>query len=247
MTTGIYKIENLINHKVYIGQSVHIERRWKEHCQYSTKSVISDAIKKYGKENFSFQILEECSLDELNDKEIYYIQKFNCITPNGYNVKDYVEGKEVNFISYGKDIFLNIVKDIKDNLLSFQEISKKYNISIRAVYYINKGEIHYLEEEKYPLREVEDFSKKHYYCIDCGKEIFKGSTRCKECYAKTLRTIERPNREELKKMIRNLPFTEIGKIYNVSDNAIRKWCKSENLPSKKNVIKAYSDEDWDKV
>ena len=66
----------------------------------------------------------------------------------------------MNFISYGKDTFLNIVKDIKDNLLSFQEISKKYNISIRAVYYINKGEIHYLEEEKYPLREVEDFSKK---------------------------------------------------------------------------------------
>ena len=51
---GIYKIENLINHKVYIGQSIHIERRWKEHCANSTSSVISKAIKKYGKENFSF-------------------------------------------------------------------------------------------------------------------------------------------------------------------------------------------------
>jgi group I intron endonuclease len=54
MTTGIYKIENLINHKCYIGQSIHIERRWQEHCQSSAKSCIANAIKKYGKTNFSF-------------------------------------------------------------------------------------------------------------------------------------------------------------------------------------------------
>ena len=47
--SGIYKIENLINHKVYIGQSKHIERRWAEHCHPSAKSLISKAIKKYGK------------------------------------------------------------------------------------------------------------------------------------------------------------------------------------------------------
>jgi hypothetical protein len=48
----------------------------------------------------------------------------------------------------------------------------------------------------------------------------------------------------LKKLIRTKPFTQIGKQFNVSDNAIRKWCVSENLPTKKTEINKYSDEDW---
>ena len=40
MSIGIYKIENLINGKIYIGQSIHIERRWNEHCQTSSYSLI---------------------------------------------------------------------------------------------------------------------------------------------------------------------------------------------------------------
>lgn len=83
------------------------------------------------------------------------------------------------------------------------------------------------------------------YCIDCGKEIYDNrAKRCPECAAKERRTIERPNRDELKQMIRTIPFTHIAKKYNVSDNAIRKWCKSENLPSKVNEIKKYTDEEW---
>ena len=54
---GIYKIENLLTHKIYVGQSIHIETRWQEHCRPSSDSVISRAIRKYGKENFSFEIL----------------------------------------------------------------------------------------------------------------------------------------------------------------------------------------------
>ena len=54
-------------------------------------------------------------------------------------------------------------------------------------------------------------------------------------------------REELKEKIRILPFTQIAKEQNVSDNAIRKWCISYNLPSKKKDINSYSDEDWKKI
>ena len=50
--------------------------------------------------------------------------------------------------------------------------------------------------------------------------------------------------EELKNLIRNTPFTQIGKIYNVSDNAIRKWCDNYNLPHRASEIKSYSDEEW---
>ena len=50
-----------------------------------------------------------------------------------------------------------------------------------------------------------------------------------------------------KLLIRNKPFTQIAKQYGVSDNAIRKWCESERLPSKKTEIKKYSDIEWEKI
>lgn len=48
-------------------------------------------------------------------------------------------------------------------------------------------------------------------------------------------------------MIRNESFVGIGKKYKVTDNAIRKWCKAENLPSRKVDIKMYSDKEWSKI
>jgi hypothetical protein len=48
-------------------------------------------------------------------------------------------------------------------------------------------------------------------------------------------------------LIRTSSFLQIGRIYNVSDNAIRKWCKAANLPSKATEIKQYSDEEWEKI
>ena len=48
-------------------------------------------------------------------------------------------------------------------------------------------------------------------------------------------------------MIRNMPFTKIGERYIVSDNAIRKWCKAENLPTTKKEINKFSDEEWSKI
>ena len=55
---------------------------------------------------------------------------------------------------------------------------------------------------------------------------------------------KKPTREKLKEQIRTMSFLAIGRYYDVSDNAIRKWCKSYNLPSKVSDIKKISDEDW---
>ena len=54
-------------------------------------------------------------------------------------------------------------------------------------------------------------------------------------------------REELKELIRTKPFTQIGKQFNVSDNAIRKWCGKFNLPRKSTEIKEITDEEWKNI
>lgn len=77
---GIYKITNKINGKFYIGQSIDIKRRFIEHkTPHGTMTSIKLAIKKYGKENFSFEIIEECEVEQLDEKEIYWIEKLNPI------------------------------------------------------------------------------------------------------------------------------------------------------------------------
>lgn len=82
---GIYKITNKINKKAYIGQSIDIERRWQEHIHEDRQSYIHNAIKKYGINNFSFEIIEECSKEELDEKEIFWIKYYNTFE-NGYNL-----------------------------------------------------------------------------------------------------------------------------------------------------------------
>lgn len=240
---GIYKIENLKTHKVYIGQSVHIERRWREHCNSKSNSLIHKAIISEGKENFSFEVLEECSMDSLNEREAFYIQKYDCMIPKGYNIMECQKGVNSSYAFLDKTTTKGIISDIKNTSLSFYTISEKWGISKRDVYYFNNGDVHRMEDENYPLRQLR-VEKEPFYCIDCGVQITQGATRCRNCLSLKSRKVERPNRNELKELIRTTAFTKIGEKFGVSDNAIRKWCIQENLPTKKTEIKKYSDEEW---
>lgn len=246
MSIGIYKIENLMTGKVYIGQSIHIEVRWQEHCRPSTNSIISRAIRKYGKENFSFEILEECSIEELDYKEEYYIHQYNSIVPNGYNIEDKNDGNKNYYVNYSKEDFDNIVFDIKTTSLSFLEIAHKYNVDLSTIYYINRGDYHTVAKETYPLRQVKT-KREIKHCMDCGKEILYTSKRCIDCDHLHKQLHQRPSREELKYLIRNNSFLQIGKIYNVTDNTIRKWCKRENLPYKTQTIQSIPDIEWESI
>ena len=88
-------------------------------------------------------------------------------------------------------------------------------------------------------------SKKEYFCVKCKtNKVSKKGNICTKCSAISQRKVDRPEREELKMLIRNKSFLEIGRIYGVTDNAIRKWCRAEKLPDKKSEIKKITDEDW---
>ena len=87
-----------------------------------------------------------------------------------------------------------------------------------------------------------------HYCKDCGKLLTESTAqRCAECAAIARRHCQRPSREELKILIRTTPFTQLGQRFGVTDNAVKKWCIAAGLPSRKQDINAYSDEEWERI
>lgn len=87
MVVGIYKITNIIKDKPYIGQSKNIKKRWEKHRNYTSGSrAITSALKLYGLDNFTFEIIHRCIVDDLDKWEIHYIKKYDSLSPNGYNL-----------------------------------------------------------------------------------------------------------------------------------------------------------------
>ena len=84
---GIYKITNQITGEVYIGQSIRIKQRWREHCINSVNGTtqLYQAMRNYGLKNFSFDVIEECDKEKLNEREIYWISYYDSFN-KGYNM-----------------------------------------------------------------------------------------------------------------------------------------------------------------
>lgn len=92
MKSGIYKIENLINGKIYVGKTLHLNKRFKEHLWELKKGnhfnrYLQNSWNKYGEENFKFSILEEVSnKDLLYEKELEWILRLKANdSAYGYN------------------------------------------------------------------------------------------------------------------------------------------------------------------
>ena len=89
MIIGIYKITNPKG-KINIGQSINIERRWDEYkrlqrCKNQVK--LYNSLLKYGPENHKFEIIEECSKDDLDKRELYWGKYYDVLGKNGLNLK----------------------------------------------------------------------------------------------------------------------------------------------------------------
>ena len=240
---GIYKIEHLVNGKCYIGQSINIEKRWMNHQitsnnpnDFGYNYPLYRAIRKYGLENFNWTILEECKIEELYDKVIYWIDYYNSFK-NGYNQTmggdNLPDGMKKAKLSEAQ------VKEIKEKLLTqkytLKQLSEEYNVHKDTIRDINNGWTWIEEGLQYPLYisyKNPLYEKEKFYCQDCGKEISRKSLRCNDCEKQTRIKYNIPEKKELENQLISLNgnFTEVGKYYGVTDNQIRRWCKKYEMP-----------------
>lgn len=149
--SGVYKITNIITNECYIGASKNIRNRkynhksnWKNSKSKDYNFLIYVAMRKYGFENFIFELLEKCEISELNDKERYYIKLYN----PAYNQTPGGKGGHVN----QPDKLNEIIEDLKENELTMKEIAKKYGYCFDTIKSINIGETWRNEELIYPIR-----------------------------------------------------------------------------------------------
>lgn len=161
MKKAIYKIENKINHKIYIGQSKEPKRRFKTHCYRSEKydSLIHKAIKKYGKENFSFEILGW--FEDYNDKERYYIKYYRSLTPYGYNVQPggeeppHYSGENNPFAKISNEQAERIITALQDWRIPRKTIVHNEKVTQDIIRHVNDGTSWKKDNLIYPLRPTE--------------------------------------------------------------------------------------------
>lgn len=134
---GIYKITNKLNGKIYIGQSNDINRRWSYYKNppnpLGYRSLIINAIQKYGIGNFNFEVIEECSVMELNSKEIYWIEYYDSYN-NGYNL---TPGGDHNVGESNPNAVLTI-EDVKTIRNIYNSKTLEHKIDIYNRLFINK-------------------------------------------------------------------------------------------------------------
>lgn len=120
---GIYKITNTLNDKCYIGQSIDIETRWAQHiCEgkrNTQKGKLYPAMFQDGIENFTFEVIEECSLNQeiLNERERHWIKFYNSFE-DGYNST--IGGQGEDSWTYDPDL----IRQLWDEGFSSKEIQE---------------------------------------------------------------------------------------------------------------------------
>jgi group I intron endonuclease len=190
----IYKATNKITNKIYIGQTINsLEKRIKSHIKESkleNNRPFLLSLAKYGIDNFFFEVIDEAnSLDELNEKEIYWISEFNSISPNGYNITFGGQGKKLK----PSDEFKKLVSEGLKKSAKWQQTknSENYKNKLKNNFlYYNLGKkfsdehkSKIWEKNKSRVLEYNKSTSKQWIIVDCkniiqriiGKEeFFKG-------------------------------------------------------------------------
>ena len=165
LTGIIYKITNIINNKVYIGQTVNtIKQRWNKHCHSNGCRSLYNAILKYGKENFNIEIIETLPIEELDKREIYWINYYKSNNKKfGYNILLGGNLGRKGFSKLNKEQINEIIELDKQGITHI-EIGKKFNINRKTVTFILRRESNYMSKaiplyERKDLNEIKEFLK----------------------------------------------------------------------------------------
>lgn len=181
MKKAIYKIENKINHKIYIGQSIHPEQRFQEHIYANNEknTPIHRALIKYGKENFSFEILGW--FENYNDKEKEYIIKYNSKVPYGYNIQ--AGGNEPPVLkaenhprsTISQETANKIINELLDWRIPRKTIVAQNKITENIIRHINEGNSWRKDNLTYPLRppekELNEFRALYIQWLCCSSDL----------------------------------------------------------------------------
>lgn len=159
MKKFIYKIENLINHKVYIGQTNNPTRRFQEHkakgYEKDSHKILYYAFDKYGINNFSFEVIEET--ENFNEREKFWIAYYDSFE-NGYNMTlggdnpPILKGENHPATTHSIEIVKLVKKLLEETKLSPAQIAKITNYNTSSINRINLGQLWYDENQEYPIR-----------------------------------------------------------------------------------------------
>lgn len=167
---GIYKYQNKRNKKIYIGRSINITRRKWEHLHSpSPYSYFDMVLSKVGEDEFDFEVVEECTAEQLKDREKYWIKYYNCCVldnrEGGYNLTRGGEEYRSDENPWSK-LTIFQVKEIIDKLantnISMKALSEEYHVHRNTISDINRGKT---------------WGWLHNYKGNIRKEVFGGSNK----------------------------------------------------------------------
>ena len=204
----IYIIRNTINSKVYIGQTkVSLKLRFQNHLSAARNGkdyVIGKAIRKYGEENFYIELLEECTIEELNERERYWISYFNSTNNKfGYNIS--IGG---NVIRTTKELDSNLIINMFNSGIPAYKIAKILHTGVpnitnllkesNIIYGLGLQKTDKLEESM-----IVDLYLDGYSTIDIGRKFNKNKSTIRRILLRN--SIKLRTFEETKNLGRNLP------------------------------------------
>ena len=143
---GIYKYTNKLNGKIYIGRSTDIfKRKWAHLNNPSPYSYFDQTLISIGEDKFNFEIIEECSADELKDREKYWIKFYNCCVldnkEKGYNLThggEEYKSEENPWAKLSVIEVKEIIEKLANTKISIQQLGKDYKVHYNTISDINR-------------------------------------------------------------------------------------------------------------
>jgi len=133
LKSGIYKIVNSIDGKIYVGSAVHLSRRFNNHksdlnLNKHDNQYLQNAWNKYWSVSFKFEVLEYCEKEKLIEREQYWIDTLNCVRPNGYNLNP-TAGSNLGMV-WSNEFKAKVSKALKGRKLTEEHKAKKFKYEV---------------------------------------------------------------------------------------------------------------------